>query len=243
MSHQTLSTSSKVPSDRRVHWQGIPLVLLSLLVVIMLSCGINQNQPGVANQLNPVAPAGHGQLVGVGFKKSDCEAAGIIFPNVTTQYVVDEIYDGPSINCFLSTEGAHGSIQITISIAAYQAGQLDRYYQSQKTTIQSYVDQSTEWNNSDPEMPEDVKDSIKMLFDDQDAYVFMITSDANVQACIQGRGYGTLKLFDRYLVNLQYVSCELANAESFNTAMDNLATAAINAALRVNIAYLQENQP
>jgi len=181
--------------------------------------------------MNPVDPL---KQVGVGFNRTDCESFDIAFSEISIGNLDDEINAGPYIMCNLSSQGAHGSIRASIYITAFQADKLDGLYQNQKTTIKSFVDQSTEWN-SDPAVPEEVKDVISILYDDIDGYVFMITSEANVQNCYQGRGYGTLVLFDKYLANIQYESCELADTAAYVTLMQKLMAMAEVAALNVEV--------
>jgi hypothetical protein len=237
MTPPIFSTSSAHAANRRAPRSGSFLAFLGLLAIISLSCGCDLFPPGSGEPVNPVipvAPADPGKLVGIGFKRSDCENTGIIFPDITDGYFVDEINDGPYIMCNLSSQGAHGSIQASIGITAFQADKLGGFYQNQKATIKAYVDQSTEWN-AQPDMPEEVKDVISILYDDVDGYVFMITSEANMQNCYQGRGYGTLILFDKYLANMQYVSCELADTAAYVDMMNILQTAAISAALGVQV--------
>jgi len=222
-------------ADHAARRPGTRLIFLGLLVCISLSCKINSNPGGKVEQVKPAEPAAPvdpGKVVGIGFTNADCQTAGITFSEISTSYLVDDVNNGPYLMCNASSQGAHGSIQAYISITALQPGKLDGSYQNQKAAIKGYVDQSTAWN-ADPDVPAEVKDVISILYDDNDGYVFMITSEANVQKCYQGRGYGTLILFDKYLANMQYVACELADTAAYTAMMNNLQTTAIMAALRV----------
>jgi hypothetical protein len=240
MTPPIFSTSSAHAANRRAPRSGSFLAFLGLLAIISLSCGCDLFPPGSGEPVNPVipvAPADPGKLVGIGFNRSDCENTGIIFPDITDSYIVDEINDGPYIMCNLSSQGAHGSIQASIGITAFQADKLGGFYQNQKATIKAYVDQSTEWN-AQPDMPEEVKDVISILYDDVDGYVFMITSGAykNTELiCFNGYGYGTMILFDKYLANIQYSSCELADTAAYVAMMQKLQTMAMVAALNVEV--------
>ncbi|NJD59546.1 MAG: hypothetical protein FIA98_09130 [Anaerolineae bacterium] len=167
-----------------------------------------------------------------GFTESDCYASGITLDSITTGNSVDEIYDGPYINCNYSTTGAHGLSETAyISIIAYKADMLDGFYMDLKDNLSGYVDQSNEWN-AQPDLPAEAMDVIDMLRDDSDGYVFMITKDANVQGCKLGKGYGTEMVNGKYLVQIMFSSCE-GDTSSYLAALDSLKSAAEVAIYRI----------
>jgi hypothetical protein len=211
-------------ANRRIPQSATWLIILSLLAIISLSCdfGIKPREP--VGQEKPAAPAG--------FEQSDCSVAGVTFSDITVDYIVDEMYAGPYLTCNSSSASAHGSIQVYISITAYKADKLGGFFQNTKTSIQSYVDQSTEWN-ANPEVPDEAKDVISMIHDDSNRYVFMITSEANVQNCFNGYGYGIEVVNGKYLVNIHYLSCELADTAAYVAMLESVETAALTAIQKV----------
>jgi len=224
-----------VPRTSTCRHSRVPiwLVCLTLLVIISISCGIDLYPPGTGNQINPAAPAGQEELIPVGFEEKDCIVDGVIFSDIQIYNTVDEINNGPSIICNSSSTGSHGETHASIIITSFQTNKLAGYYQDQKKTITTWVDEATQWN-SDPGMPEEVKDVISILYDQPNGYIFMITSQ--MQDCVQGRGFGTMMLFNKYLANIQYSSCELADAGAYLIMMQNLQTAAMVAVGRVEEA-------
>jgi hypothetical protein len=167
-----------------------------------------------------------------GFLKTDCNVSGVTFKDITVDYIVDDIYDGPYLICNLSTTGSKGLTESAyIRIVAYKAGPLLEYYQDLKSNIQGYVDQATEWNKQ-PDIPESTKDTITFLRDDSDGYIFMITKEANVQGCLNGNGFGVENIDGKYLIELHYISCE-GDAGAYVTTLQNLQNAARDAIRRV----------
>jgi hypothetical protein len=64
----------------------------------------------------------------------------------------------------------------------------------------------------------------------------MITGYANVQECLNGYGYGAEKVDGKYLVNVSFQSCELADTASYTAMLQNLETTAIAAIMRLEAA-------
>jgi hypothetical protein len=181
---------------------------------------VDANNPAdqPANAGNPADQ----QAKPAGFTEADCNVSGVTFNNTNVGDYVDEIYDGPSLVCSYSATGTHGlSESAYFRIVAYKADKLDGFYQ----------DQSTEWN-AQPDLPPEAQDTITMLRDDSDGYIFMITKYANVQECTMGDGYGAEKINGKYLIQLQFSSCD-GDAGAYMTTLENLQAAALDAILRV----------
>jgi hypothetical protein len=167
-----------------------------------------------------------------GFLKSDCNVDGVTFNNINVGYNVDDIYDGPSLVCSFTGTGSKGLSEIAyFRVGAYKAGPLLEIYQDQQKNIQGFVDQATEWN-AQPDVPDSAKDTITFIRDDNVGYIFLITSEANVQGCLNGDGYGIENVDGRYLVQLTFNSCE-GDAGSYQTTLENLRNAARAAIRRV----------
>ncbi len=195
----------------------IPLLLLLLTILLSLACvlipaKIPAEQFPLASssvdQPAQVANPGDQQEEPAGFSEADCSMSGIIFDPISIGNFVDDIYDGPSLICSYSDEGAHGLSETDyIRIVAYKADKLEGFYQDLKENINGYIVQANEWN-AHPDLPADAKDEITMIRDDADGYVFMITKNANVQGCTKGDGYGVEKVNGKYLVQILFSSCE-----------------------------------
>jgi hypothetical protein len=214
-------------ANRRNPQRSTLFVLLALLAIISLSCELESEQ---SEPIQPLpAP------VGADFNESDCNDVGISFSDIWVGRAQDENVEGPYLHCELSSDGAHGSIHASLGIETYKADKLEAAYQNQRTTILVNVTSANEWNNQ-PDMPEDVKYVISTLYDKVDGYVFMITAEANMENCIDGSGYGTMILFDKYLANFQYSSCELADTAAYVAMLNSFEQAAINATMRVESA-------
>jgi hypothetical protein len=167
-----------------------------------------------------------------GFSESDCNVSGVTFDTITVDYYVDEVYDGPYLICSFSATGSKGLSETAyFRIVAYKADKLTQFYQELQTNIKGFVDQSTEWN-AQPDIPADAKDEITFIQNDSDGYIFLITKDANVQNCTMGDGYGAEKINGKYLIQLQFSSCE-SDAGAYMTTLENLHNAALEAILRV----------
>jgi hypothetical protein len=197
----------------------------------------NKPQVSAGPAENPYTAENSGNQQGASnsFMESDCYVSGITFDSITTGYSVDEIYDGPYINCNYSTTGAHGLSETAyISIIAYKPDMLEGFYLDLTDNISGYVDQSNEWN-AHPDLSEEMKDEITMLRDDGEGYVFLITKNANVQGCILGKGFGAEMVEGKYLVQIMYSSCE-GDASSYQAALNSLKSAAEVAIYRVETA-------
>lgn len=230
MTRRILFTSNVNAVNRRSPKLAIWLTILALLVIILMGCA---PAPKNEHRTNQTHTDGRPTTVKVGFEKTDCGIAGITFPDITISYNVDDPYDGPYLICNSSSEGTHNlSVHYYMSIIAFKADKLDAVYQELQANIQGFVDQSTAWNAL-PNIPANAKDEITFIRNDRDGYVFMITSEANVQECENGRGYGAEKVMGKYLVNLGFQSCELADAAAYTAVLKSLETAALTAIQRV----------
>lgn len=230
MTHKILFSSNK--ASRSVTW----LTILGLLAIISLSCDIGFKPREPVSQAEPVEPVEPGKPAG--FEKTDCAFMGITFPEITIDYIVDENNAGPILNCNSASQGAHGSVRYSINIVAYQADKLEGIYQEQQASIQRFVDQSTGWN-AEPDIPDEAKDEITIIKNDSEGYIFMISSEANVQNCYNGYGYGVEKVNGKYLIHIEYESCELPDAAAYKDVMENLEITAMRAIVRVDA----ESQP
>jgi hypothetical protein len=228
-----LSTSTINAQKPKARKWMVWLTILNLLGIITLGCVLTK-----PNGIAPTVQAGNGGPVvptvqQMKFQASDCNVAGITFPDITTSYNVDAVYDGPYLVCSSTSEGAHNlSVHYYINIVAYKADKLDALYQDLQTNIRGFVDQSNEWN-ADPDVPAEIKEQITFIRNDSEGYVFMITGFSNVQNCENGRGYGVEKVLGKYLVQVQFQSCELADAGAYTDVLKSLETAALAAIQRV----------
>ena len=164
-----------------------------------------------------------------GFQESDCAVPGVTFPPPSFGYEVDDLHNGPYVYCSSSGEGAHGLSETAyIGITTLQSGKLDMAYRQALDGIQGFVDQANK-RNAIPDVPPDARFEITFIRNDNDGYVFMITSQANVYDCLLGSGFGSEKIEGKYLVNLQFESCELGDAAAYTAALEDLRTAALAA--------------
>lgn len=186
-------------------------------------------QPSAVNPVPLLAT----KVVGSGFKETDCTVPGVTFPSISIGDQVTEVYDGPSLICHSSTEGAHGLPEIAhIGIIAYKADKLEEFYKQGMGSIKVFVDSANEWN-AIPDIPPDARDEITFIRNDNDGYVFMITKEANVQGCLLGAGQGEEMVSGKYLVSLVFESCELSDAAAYTAALENLRTVALAAIQRL----------
>jgi hypothetical protein len=171
-----------------------------------------------------------------GFLESDCAVPGVTFPSpYIGDPVTDVVFDGPSLICDSSTEGTHGlPVSAHIGITAYQADKLEGFYKQAVEGIRGFVDQANA-RNAIPDVPPDARYEITFIRNDNDGYIFMLTSQANVYDCLLGSGYGEEKVEGKYLVNLGFQSCE-GDAAAYTAALENLRTAALAAIQRVETA-------
>ena len=209
------------------------LTTVSLFVIISLGCDLTKQ---IGTQ--PTGQAVNGGLGAPtvqprGFLATDCNVSGITFPDITVNYIVNDTYDGPFLVCNLSSEGTHNlSLKYYFNVGAYKSDKLDAIYQEIQTNIMGFVDQSNEWN-ADPDIPAEIKDEITFIRNDSDGYVFMITGWSNVQNCENGSGYGVEKVRGKYLVQVEFQSCDLTDAAAYTAVLKNLETAALAAIQRV----------
>ena len=198
---------------------------------------VGANASPEANQgvINTIATSPSTQQAApAGFLESDCAVSGVVFQDITVDYLVDDIYDGPYLICSISTTGAHGlSESLYFRIVAYKPSLLPQYYRDLQTSIQSWVDQANEWNST-PGIPESAMDTITFLHDDGEGYVFLITSEASVQGRLIGDGFGAEMVNGKYLVQLEFSSCE-GDAGVYEAALQQLENAALAAIQRVEV--------
>lgn len=219
--------------------------LLLVLAILSLACqfsGANQTlkkptatstQPKKVIATNPNSSNSTiPQVKPSGFSKEDCNVSGITFKDITVDNIVDDIYDGPYLTCSFSTTGTHGLSEIVyISVGAYKSAALDEFYQDHQQNIQGFVDQAEEWN-AIPDLSPDLKQEVTFLSKNEDGYIFLITGLANVQNCLNGKGYGVEKINGKYLVQLTFNSCD-GDAATYQTTFLNMWNAAADAVNRV----------
>jgi len=221
------------------------LLVPAALFLGSLACSYGQQstenpQEGVRSLVGgaPTIPPPPNSGVGTlgGFLESDCAVPGVTFPSpYIGEQATNEVFDGPSLICDSSTEGAHGlPVSAHIGITAYKADKLEEFYQQAVEGIRGFVDQANA-RNAIPDVPPDARFEITFIRNDKDGYVFMITSQANVYDCLDGSGYGEERVEGKYLVNLGFQSCE-GDAAAYTAALENLRTAALAAIERVETA-------
>ena len=172
----------------------------------------------------------------LGFEKADCTVGGWPFTDISVGNVVTDVFDGPSLICNVSDTGEHGLAEDAyISILALKKDKLEEFYQEKQQNNKGFVDQANEWNAL-PDLPASSRNEITFIRDDEDGYIFMITTEASVQKCIEGRGYGIEKIYDRYLVETYFSSCKLRDAGTYTTALRTLQETALRAIQRVEEA-------
>ncbi|MCJ7512074.1 MAG: hypothetical protein MUO23_03790 [Anaerolineales bacterium] len=171
-----------------------------------------------------------------GFQESDCAVPGLTFASPTIGDEVNEVFDGPSLICAASSEGAHGLSEFAlIGITAYKADKLGEFYKPGRDSNEERVARANEWNAL-PDLPTAARYEIDLILNDEDGYVSMITSESNVYGCLLGDGFGTEKIEGKYLVNIQFESCELGDAAAYTAALESLRAAALAAIERVETA-------
>jgi len=172
----------------------------------------------------------------LGFEKADCTVGGWPFTDISVGNVVTDVFDGPSLICNVSGTGEHGGSEVAyISILTLKKDKLEELYLEKQQFIKGDVDRAIEWNAL-PDLPASSRNEITFIRDDEDGYIYMITFEANVDKCLDGRGYGVEKINDRYLVEIQFMSCELGNAGAYTTALITLQQTALRAIQRVEEA-------
>lgn len=70
----------------------------------------------------------------------------------------------------------------------------------------------------------------------------MITTEASVQKCIEGRGYGIEKINNRFLVEIQFMSCELNHAGAYATVLRTMQETALRSIQRVEEANANQKR-
>jgi hypothetical protein len=102
------------------------------------------------------------------------------------------------------TTGSHGLNEIHhVNINKYQLESINTAFEVQKAVYITIVDDAVAWKEKNPTAGTDVV----MIRDDEGGYVYLILTNASVQGCLVGEGYGVEKI-DQYLVNLNFSSCE-----------------------------------
>jgi hypothetical protein len=149
-----------------------------------------------ANDPNLTGP----QAAPAGFQESDCALQGMTFDNITIDYIVDDMYDGAYLICSGVTTGSHGQDENNfLKITAYKPALLQQYYDELKANNQRSLDQANEWN-ANPDIPEEMKDTISIIRDDDERFMFLITQEANVPGCLMGDGFGAEMFYEKYLI-------------------------------------------
>ena len=178
------------------------LILVSVAAFVILGCeflgrGIGPVQPSAVSKQD-------GTSVKAGFEPADCSATGLTFENITTGNNDFEPYDGPHLICNSVATGSHGLNEIHhVNINKYQLESINTAFEVQKAVYITIVDDAVAWKEKNPTAGTDVV----MIRDDEGGYVYLILTNASVQGCLVGEGYGVEKI-DQYLVNLNFSSCE-----------------------------------
>lgn len=164
-----------------------------------------------------------------GFTASDCSANGLTFTDITAGLNDFEPYDGPSLICHSSTTGSHGLSEVNhLNINKMLSDHINTAFDDQKTTHKIFIDQAIAWKEKNPTAGTEV---VKIR-DDATGYIYIILTEANVQGCLLGEGYG-VEILNNYLINYLFSSCE-GDAASYTKAMETLQKTAQQAIERIN---------
>lgn len=164
-----------------------------------------------------------------GFTSLDCSINGLEFPNITTGNNTFDPYDGPSLICNLTTTGEHGLTETRhLNINAIKPAFITSSYEEQKSVYKPIVDDAVAWKEKNPTASTEVI----MLQEDEDAYIYLILTNANVQGCILGEGYG-VEIIENFLVNYNFSSCE-GDSYSYVKSIEALQQTARSAIDRLN---------
>ena len=205
-------------------------------------CEILGNPSGGGNQDNdqsptkPVMPSATPTVIAVtntvqaaGFLSSDCSINGLVFPDITTVNSNFDPYDGPSLVCNSTASGEQGLNEIrSFNINTIKPAFTTSSFEDQKSVYKPIVDDALAWKAKNPTSSTEVI----MLQDDESGYIYVILTNANVQGCILGEGYG-VEIIENYLVNYNFSSCE-GDSYSYIKSIEVLQQAARSAIDRLH---------
>lgn len=176
--------------------------------------------PVVNGTTEPAQPAG--------FLPSDCSACGMTFDNITAEFNTSDPFDGPFLICNSTTTGGNGLNEIhQLDVHAVKPEFLTSSFAEQKSVWKPIIDDAIAWKEKNPTASTEVI----MIRDDEGGYIYLVLTNANVQGCLLGEGYGS-EIFNSYLVNMQFSSCE-GNAAEYLQAIEKLRDTARKAVERV----------
>lgn len=145
----------------------------------------------------------------VGFVPSDCSTAGILFQNITSAINNYDPFNGPYLICNSTSTAANGLNEIHhVDVHAVKPEFLASSFEDQKGVWKPKIDDAIAWKEKNPT----ASTEIIMIRDDETGYIYIVLTNANVQGCLLGEGYGT-EIAGSYLVNLQFSSCAGNSAE------------------------------
>jgi len=209
------------------------LIPIIVLVLVSLACSSGDAPPG--NGPTPTSKVPTPQVMK--FVESDCNVSGVTFTTTHVGYNTEGIANGPSMTCHTSSTGAHGLSEVAyIGILALKPDELEKAYQEKITVNQGFVATAKEWNATPDHSPELIA-NINFFSDMDDleyAYTFMITQYSNVQECLLGDGHGVEKINGKYLVEVNFTSCELGDTAAYESMMEKLHAAALDAIKRID---------
>ena len=220
-------------------------LLLAIAFVVIPGCEFLGNPSGGGNQdddkspTNPVKPSATPTVLvttntaqPAGFLSFDCAINGLVFPNITTGTSSFDPYDGPSLICNSTATGEHGLSEIRhININTIKPAFKTSSFEDQKSVYKPIVENAVAWKAKNPTASTEVI----MLQEDEGAYIYLILTNANVQECVLGEGYG-VEIIDHYLVNYNFSSCE-GDSFSYVKSIEDLQKTA-----RLAIDRLQKGQ-
>lgn len=178
------------------------------------------NVPGTNETADPALP--------VSFLPSDCSVGGFSFENITTDFNTNDPFDGPLIICNSTSAGSNGLNEIYhVDVHTIKPEFLNSSFEEQKSVWKPFIDDSIKWREKNPTAGTEVV----TIQDNETGYIYLILTDANVQKCQLGEGYGT-EIIDSYLVNLQFSSCE-SDKSAYMLAIEMLRDTARKAIKRV----------
>jgi len=217
-------------------------LLFAIAIFVIPGCEILGNPSGGGNQDNdqsptkPVMPSATPTVIAVtntvqaaGFLSSDCSINGLVFPDITTGNSNFDPYDGPSLVCNSTASGEQGLNEIrSFNINTIKPAFTTSSFEDQKSVYKPIVDDALAWKAKNPTSSTEVI----MLQDDESGYIYVILTNANVQGCILGEGYG-VEIIENYLVNYNFSSCE-GDSYSYIKSIEVLQQAARSAIDRLH---------
>lgn len=216
-------------------------LLIASAAILILGCGLpgittswllpdEENIPLEPSKPNAIPPKETQTVTAqpAGFEPADCNLSGLVFPDMTTGNNEFDPYDGPSLICNSSATGSHElNERMYLSIQKMLPDRINAAFEEQKGMHKAFVDEAIAWKEKNPTAGSEVA----KIRDDANGYIYLVITQANVQGCVLGEGYGA-EIVDNYLVNSYFSSCE-GDAASYSKAVETLRETARKAIERV----------